>query len=48
MSSEKGHKYIFDKLKLNSIFDMGMHYGLATGSSAALPMYKMAYKIVNK
>ena len=48
MSSEKGHKYIFDKLKLNSIFDMGMHYGLATGSSSALPMYKMAYKIVNK
>lgn len=48
MSSEKGHRYIFDKLGLEPLFDWGMHYGIASGSSIALPIITMAYGVTNE
>lgn len=47
LSAEKGHKYIMKELGLNPIIDLGMRYGVATGVALALPIYKIAYKIVN-
>ena len=48
LSSEKGHKYIFEKLKLEPIIDWGMHYGIASGAAMILPVVISAYGITNE
>ncbi len=48
LSAEKGHKHIMKEIGIEPIIDFGMKYGLATGAAIALPIYKMAYKLVNE
>lgn len=48
LSSEKGHKYIFEKLGLEPMIDWGMHYGIASGAALIMPIVMTAYDITNK
>ncbi len=48
ISSEKGHRYIFEKLRLEPIVDWGMHYGIASGAAMILPVVMNAYDITNE
>lgn len=47
LSKEPAHFYVLNELQLNPILNLGMRYGLATGSAMTLNLHKIAYKLTN-